>query len=75
MLACTGHVTQGKLGVSDARSPPTIRADNLGMASTSPPRKPGIERKITDFVIEGFSNSEIPKVACGRNQKVLLNTS
>jgi hypothetical protein len=44
-------VTQGKLGVSDARSPPANIADKRGMASRSPLRRPGIDSRITEFVI------------------------
>ncbi len=47
MLACTGHVTAGKLGTRFATPPAaTIRA-KVGNCPKSCLRRPGIERRIT----------------------------
>ena len=47
MFACTGQVTQGKLGTRLIWSPCPARRASLGMARRSPARKPGIESKMT----------------------------
>jgi hypothetical protein len=47
MLACTVQVTAGNPAASSARSPPAVSALSRGMASTSAPRRPGTERRMT----------------------------
>jgi hypothetical protein len=45
MLACTGHVTQGKLGTNSAVSPLAASCRNLGIAATSSCRRLGTDNR------------------------------
>ena len=51
MLACTGQVTQGKLGVSSAISPPAVSRRRFRITATSFSRRAGIDRRMTGLAM------------------------
>src|SRR6185503_19728067 len=69
MLACTGQVTAGKLGVSVARSPAAVSLVRLGIVAKSAERSPGTERKITWGMGDRSQGTGV------RGQEPLLSTS
>ena len=54
MLACTQQVTQGKLGVRSAISPPAVSSRSRGITATSFSRRPGMERRMSFFMVQAW---------------------